>query len=71
MLIPIKIFTIKTSTPVLHDLEEAKQICINENCAVELRWMPHILIGWYHLYITAEDDIYKMYDEQVPMVFGL
>lgn len=71
MLIPIKIFTVKTSTPALHDLEEAKQICINEDCAVELRWMPHILIGWYHLYITAEDDIYKMYEEQVPKVYGI
>jgi hypothetical protein len=71
MLIPIKIFTVKTSTPALHDLEEAKQICIKEDCAVELRWMPHILTGWYHLYITAEDDIYKMYEEQVPKVYGI
>jgi hypothetical protein len=71
MLIPIKIFTVKTNVPALSDLEEAKQICINEDCTVELRWMPHIMTGWYHLYITAEDDIYKMYEEQVPKVYGI
>jgi hypothetical protein len=71
MLIPIKIFTVKASIPALSDLEKAKQICINEDCAVELRWMPHIMAGWYYLYITAEDDIYKMYEEQVPKVYGI
>lgn len=72
MLIPIKIFTIKArSIPTLIDLEEAKQICINEDCAVELYWMPHSLADWYHLFITAEDDIYKMYEELVPKVYGI
>lgn len=69
MLTPIKIFTVKTSTPALQDLEAAKQICIREDCMVELRWMPDIMTGWYHLYITAEDDIYKMYEEQVPKIY--
>ena len=71
MLIPIKIFTVKTSVPALSDLERAKQICINEDCMVELRWMPNIMTGWYYLYITAEDNIYKMYEEQVPKVCGI
>ena len=71
MLIPIKIFTVTTNVPTLGDLEEAKQICINENCAVELRWMPDILTGWYYLYITDEDNIYKMYEEQVPKIYGI
>jgi hypothetical protein len=71
MLTPIKIFTVKTSVPALSDLEEAKQNCIKESCAVELRWMPRILTGWYYLYITAEDNIYKMYEEQVPKIYGI
>ena len=71
MLIPIKIFTIKTNIPVLSDLEEAKQICLNESCAVELRWLPNIMTGWYHLYIAAEDDVYEMYETQIPKIYGV
>ena len=71
MLIPIKIFTVKTSIPTLSDLEEARQICIDEDCEIDLKWCPDILIGWYHLHITANDDIYKMYEHQVPKVYGI
>jgi hypothetical protein len=72
MLIPIKIFTVPTRRiPSLSDLEEAKQLCITEDCTVELRWCPNIYAGWYHLYITAEDDVYKMYETQVPKCYGV
>ena len=69
MLIPIKYFTVNTRIPELSDLEKAKRICIEENCEVEIWWIPSTYVGWYHLHITAKDDIYKMYDEQVPKVY--
>ena len=69
MLIPIKTFYCG-GLPEKKDLIEAKQLCIEENCTVELRWMPNILVGWYYLFIKADSDIEKMWEDQVPKVYG-
>ncbi len=71
MLIPIKYFTVNTRIPALSDLEEAQRICFEESCEVEIWWLPNAYAGWYHLHITAKDDIYKMYEYQVPKVYGV
>jgi hypothetical protein len=57
--------------PTKEDLEEAKQICIKENCAIELRWCPNIWAGWYHIYIYNNSNIDEVYDTQVPKVYGV
>lgn len=71
MLIPIKVFTVEDSIPTKADLGEAQQICIEENCKVELRWIPNIFAGWYHLYIDKDTDIEYAYEHQVPKVYGV
>ena len=70
MLKTIKVYTVNTGVPSLADLEEAKEICVDEDCAVELRWMPNIVAGWYHLYIDSTSNVYEIYDKQVPKVYG-
>lgn len=71
MLIPIKAFTIDGSIPTKADLAEAQQICIKENCTVELRWVPNVFAGWYHLYIDKDTDLEYVYEHQVPKVYGV
>lgn len=71
MLIPIKLFTVEGSIPAKEDLVEAKQICIEEDCEVELRWIPNILTGWYYLHIDKDTDIDYAYEYQVPKVYGV
>lgn len=72
MLIPIKVFTVENGNiPTKEDLNEAKQICIKECCQVELRWIPDIFAGWYHLYIDKNTDIDYAYEHQVPKVYGI
>jgi hypothetical protein len=71
MLIPIKIFTVDRGIPSKDDLIEAKQICIEEGCSAELRWLPNTWAGWYHLYIDKNTDIDYAYEHQVPKVYGV
>jgi hypothetical protein len=71
MLVPIKTFTVNTKIPSRDDLAEAKQLCIDEGCMVDLRWCPNVFAGWYHLYINADDDIDSMYQHQVPKTYGV
>ena len=49
--------------------EEAKQIAINEDCVVEVRWYPNCYEGWYHEYVFADSDTVKLADK-VPKVYG-
>jgi hypothetical protein len=52
------------------DWEEAVLIAKEEACVVELRWMPHIMTGWYHDYVFEDSDPIKL-DEKTPKVYGI
>jgi hypothetical protein len=69
MLKPIKTFYVK-DIPNLVDWEEAVLIAKEEACVVELRWMPHIMTGWYHDYVFEDSDPIKL-DEKTPKVYGI
>lgn len=69
MLKPIKTFYVK-DIPNLVDWEEAVLIAKEESCVVELRWMPHIMTGWYHDYVFEDSDPIKL-DEKTPKVYGI
>jgi hypothetical protein len=56
--------------PTKEDLEEAKQICIKENCIIELRWCPNIYAGWYHEYVFEDSDPAEL-DAKTPKVYGI
>lgn len=71
MLIPIKVFTVDSGIPSIDDLGEARQICIEEACAIDLRWLPNSFAGWYHLYIDKDTDIEYAYEHQIPKVYGV
>jgi hypothetical protein len=70
MLIPIKTYY-ASRLPAKQDFIDAKQMCIDENCVVELRWHPNAYAGWYHIYIMKDSDIDSMYERQVPKVYGV
>ena len=65
---PIKIFY-SSVNPTYAVFEEAKQIAINEDCVVELRWYPNCYAGWYHEYVFDNSDISVLADK-VPQVYG-
>jgi hypothetical protein len=69
MLKPIKTFYVK-DIPNLVDWEEAVLIAKEKACVVELRWMPHIMTGWYHDYVFEDSDPIKL-DEKTPKVYGI
>ena len=69
MLKPIKTFYVK-DIPNLVDWEEAVLIAKEESCVVELRWMPHVMTGWYHDYVFEDSDPIKL-DEKTPKVYGI
>ena len=69
MLKPIKTFYVK-DIPNLVDWEETVLIAKEESCVVELRWMPHIMTGWYHDYVFEDSDPIKL-DEKTPKVYGI
>ena len=68
MLKPIKTFYSEVN-PTQLVFEEAKQIAINEDCVVEVRWYPNIMCGWYHEYIFANSDTTEL-AAKVPKVYG-
>ena len=69
MLKPIKTFYSNT-IPTLEVFDEAKQITIQEDCVVELRYCPHILSGWYHEYVFSDSDPAEL-AQRVPKTFGI
>lgn len=71
MLIPIKHFTVDGRIPTRADLEEAKQICIKEDCEIDLHWLPNSYAGWYHVYIEKDSDLDYIEQYQVPKVYGV
>jgi hypothetical protein len=68
MLKPIKTFYSK-SNPTYATFEEAKQIAINEDCVVEVRWYPNMMAGWYHEYVFDNSDAVAL-TAKVPEVYG-
>ena len=50
MIIPIKHYY-AGGKPSKEDLQECKEICIKENCMIELLWYPNCYAGYYHIYI--------------------
>lgn len=68
MLKPIKTFYSEIN-PTYSVFEEAKQIAIDEDCVVEVRWLPNILCGWYHEYVFSDSDTVALTDK-VPKVYG-
>ena len=70
MIIPIKSYYAE-GVPSKEDLEACKNICIKENCLVELHWLPNNWAGWYHLFIEKDTDIEYTYAHQVPKVYGV
>jgi hypothetical protein len=68
MLKPIKTFYSEIN-PTYSVFEEAKQIAIDEDCVVEVRWLPNILCGWYHEYVFSDSDT-AVLAEKVPKVCG-
>ena len=57
--------------PDKETLEEAKQICINENCVIDLKWCPHVRAGWYHVYIDKDSNVDEIFEQQVPKVYPI
>ena len=68
MLKPIKTFYSEIN-PTLSVFEEAKQIAIEEDCVVEVRWYPNFVAGWYHEYVFDKSDPVEL-AAKVPQVYG-
>jgi hypothetical protein len=68
MLKPIKTFYSEIN-PTYSVFEEAKQIAVEEDCVVEVRWYPSCYTGWYHEYVFADSDVVELADK-VPKVYG-
>ena len=68
MLKPIKIFYSEIN-PNCEIFEEAKQIVIDEDCVVEVRWFPNMMCGWYHEYVFDKSDSTEL-ASKVPKVYG-
>lgn len=68
MLKPIKTFYV-VGAPNYREYVEARDIAQNENCVVELRWYPDILVGWYHEYVFEDSDPAEL-DAKTPRVYG-
>lgn len=68
MLKPIKTFYSEIN-PTYSVFEEAKQIAVNEDCVVEVRWLPNIICGWYHEYVFSNSDTAEL-AAKVPQVYG-
>ena len=69
MLKPIKTFYSST-IPTLEVFEEVRQIAIQEDCVIELRYCPHILSGWYYEYVFSDSDPAEL-AQRVPDTFGI
>lgn len=69
MLKPIKTFYV-VGSPNYSEFTEAREIARNENCVVELRWLPNIYTGWYHEYVFEDSDPAEL-DAKTPKVYGI
>ena len=69
MLKPIKTFYSEIN-PTYSVFEEAKQIAIDEDCVVEVRWYPNCYAGWYHEYVFMESSPADL-DAKTPRVYGV
>jgi len=69
-LIQIKNYYVE-GIPSKEDLEQAKQICIEENCVIELSWCPSVYAGWHSVFIKQDSDIDYLYERKVPRVYGV
>ena len=64
-------FCVEPSTiPTVADWTEAVNIAKENNCVVELKWMPNILTGWYHDYVFGYEDPVEL-DAKIPKVYGV
>ena len=70
MLVLIKNYFID-HIPTKEDLVEAKQICINEDCVIDLKWCPSVFTGWQHVYVYKNSNIDNVYETQVPKVYAV
>lgn len=70
MIIPIKHYY-AGGMPSKEDLQECKEICIKEDCMIELLWYPDVFAGYYRIYIKKDTDIEYAYEHQVPKVYGV
>ena len=70
MLKPIKTFYVCTNKPIYSDFEEAIQIARDEDCIVEVRWLPNTYVGWYHEYVFEHSDPYALV-EKLPKSYGV
>lgn len=70
MLRPIKTFyVIDSGVPRLKDWEEAVRIAKDDNCVVEVRWIPNTMSGYYHEYVFDYSNPIEL-DEKTPKVYG-
>lgn len=67
MLKPIKTFYSEIN-PTYEIFEEAKQIAIDEDCVVEVRWLPNTVCGWYHEYVFDKSNPAEL-AAKVPQVY--
>jgi hypothetical protein len=70
MLVLIKNYFID-HIPTKEDLTEAKQLCINEDCVIDLKWCPSVFAGWHHVYIDKNSNIDNVYETQIPKVYAV
>lgn len=70
MITPIKHFY-AGYMPSKEDLEACKEICIKEDCMIDLHWCPNVFAGYHHIYIKKDTDIDYAYEYQVPKVYGV
>ena len=69
MLKPIKTFYVLGS-PGYSDFVEARDIAQDENCVVELRWLPNVYTGWYNEYVFKDSDPAELHTK-TPKVYGI
>ena len=70
MLKPIKQFYVCTHTPAYSDFEEAVQIAKDEDCVVDVWWLPSTWAGWYHEYVFEHSDPGAIM-EKLPRSYGV
>jgi hypothetical protein len=56
--------------PQLSDWEEAAKIAQEEDCVVDVYWLPSKWAGWYHEYVFDNSDPIEL-DKKIPTVYGV
>ena len=70
MLRPIKTFYIDRGIPTYDDWKQAVEIAQENECVVEVRWLPNFYAGWYHDYVFEDSDPAEL-DAKTPRVYGV